>query len=1117
MMRAFGNRGRTGLATLAVLVALLLAAGGSILSGRRDALAQPPDPGGAARPVRVTGTLVALVPGVPGALAEVALPDAAVTLRDRSGQDVGKAATQLDGKFHVLAPGPGGYEICWEAIGRRGCSAKVEVGDATAYVGRVAVRAEGPLLHGRVLTGDDRPCWVSDPFFGLDVSTAVGLRDLRGNEVIRPVRANTRGEFVLAAPAAGRYLVHAQCEKSGVEARAAVGNATVRRDLRLPNRAPRIASLSAGDGTRGLTRAAPGAALQMTASVRDPDGDTIEYLWRSNDGSGLPGAVGSPVLAQAMPQQPGLHSVYLLARDGKGGYAFKRLDIEVSNPTIRVSGRVIDEGTKAPVAKATVQLGPTTVATNEQGWFSVAGTPDPSDRYVLNIRHPDYALLSRIHDRSASGNTYELIRAQVSSHPADSAIDLTDRESSGPCGSPGGRRQPRISGPVTRPTVIDEPDLPPRRGSRARIDIEKLTEPRPCRHVGAQVTIPAGALVDAGGQAATGPVRVALATLDPSRRALPGDYQAIDRRGERTEMLSFGAVSVDLRDAAGNRLDLKPGASAEVRVPVPQRQRAAAAQSIPMWSYDEASGFWVEEGQAALQQTAAGPMYVGRTRHFSTLNMDVAGNDPAAATCVRVEVDASLSAWSNLVLRAYVSYNGNALQVKETPLDSAQYHAIYRIPFGTAFPPNTLRLELRGTFGGQPALLLDNIIDTDARPKMTGTNLWPPYPYTECGVPIRLAADPIAMPPYGDLDATGRPAFLTGPYGQYLPADAEQVATDYYNAIDPATPPAKDQLGKWWTANGFGADGSGGRRAAYLNHGDLGLGRDMHCLKTAASGAATSDSLACYVTNYGLPDQNLGNADAAATRDPAKRAATVTMEYNGTEPDPAKRVQFYVFGGGDASSGRIKFADLDGFGPKPVPHLCLVCHGGDFDNAGAAPSNKAIHARFREFDLPSFRYSGGRSWDHAPAPNTLLPAELASLAALNQMVRDIAPTPSPIRSLIDNWYPSGSFGAVAPVKPAVPAGWSGSAANVAGYHDVYGKSCRTCHLARDENAGFPPLTFSALSNFTGTSYTVCGVPPPPKERVMPNAAVTYKNFWANAPGVLQYEALTATAANTCKN
>src|SRR5439155_1286250 len=144
------------------------------------------------------------------------------------------------------------------------------------------------------------------------------------------------------------------------------------------------------------------------------------------------------------------------------------------------------------------------------------------------------------------------------------------------------------------------------------------------------------------------------------------------------------------------------------------------------WSYDESSGRWRVDGKGTLTNTPQGPMYVAKTRHFSILNMDVAGNDPAVSTCVRFEIDGSIkNVWTQLRLRSTVSYNGNQVKTKDTYLDGDQYHAVYRIPFGTAFPPNTLRVELFGTLNGQSVVLVDNVINTDARPKMTGTNLWP--------------------------------------------------------------------------------------------------------------------------------------------------------------------------------------------------------------------------------------------------------------------------------------------------------------------------------------------------------------------------------------------------------
>jgi hypothetical protein len=1026
-------------------------------------------------PQEVAGALQLVLAQAPAAAPQIELPAARVYLRDASSHaEAASGATQLDGRFHLEAP-PGSYELCWELEGLAGCGPRLVVQDAPVWLGIIPVRVEGPLIHGTVLTGDQRPCWLHDEFFALHVETTIRVVDHTGTEVRSDVRANVQGEYALPGLAPGRYRVAATCEAAAAEAQVSLGNAAVEADLTLPNRAPALAALEARASNRGVTRVAPAALVDLDALARDADQDPIEYLWRVPDGSGV--IAGGAVATQdwTLPGAPGLHSVYLLARDGKGGYAYKRFDLEVGDADLTFSGQAIDEFTKGPVAGAAVEVNGVAASTSPQGWFRLTVPPAGSGRYVLNIRHPDFALLSRVFDRSARGNTYELIRAEATLHDPDLTIDVVDTGGTGPCGSPGGERQR----PPTTPAAL-----------RKQRGHEQDPEAYPCRHRGVHVIVPAGALETADGDPPRAPVRASRGTYNPERRAIPGDYRANDPALGPAELLSFGALYAEFRDADDNLLRLRAGESAEVRVPVSALQLPVAQPTIALWSYDEATGFWEHEGTATLTNTPEGWMYTGSVTHFSAINMDVAGNDPLQATCVRFEIDSSLSAWEDLVLRAYVSYGGTSVQVKETALDGAKYHAIYRIPFGAGFPPNTLRLELRGTFNDQEVVLLDDIINTDARPKMTGNDLWPPYPYNECGDAIVLTADPIALPYFGDIDATGRPAFLTGPNGQFLPENGEQVATDYYAAIDPGND--KDTLGKWWDENGFSAiDGSGGTRAAYLNDNDLGLGRDMNCLQNGGD-------LACFVTNYGLPDQNPDNADAAEVREAKERGATVAMEYRAADP-VEKRVQFYVYGGGVAASGRIKFADLDGLGPKPVPHLCLVCHGGTFD-----ADDKARHARFREFDLPSFKYSGNRSWDFGDA--TLTPPELAAFGALNQMVRDVSLTDlpnSPIRALITNWYPGNNF-ANAPVEPAVPPGWN---TQQAGYHEVHGRSCRTCHVARDAGAANPFFTFQESSNFAATEYAVCGSP-----KVMPNAFVTYKNFWSDPSRVLLYQTLTGAAA-----
>ncbi|HEX7150276.1 MAG TPA: hypothetical protein VF618_02225 [Thermoanaerobaculia bacterium] len=1010
--------------------------------------------------VQVYGRL-ALQPTAERGADNIELPDIDVTLQDASnGTTVATAKTELDGKFRLRSGSSGTFRVCWSAGGiGSGCGATFQTGSGTHLLGQVPIRGKAGVVYGKALTRDGRPCWITDAFFQLDVYTKVSLLDGAGNNVQPAIRANWQGEYAFGGLGSIQHFVRAECEKSAIQL-AVPTTSLAQVNLTLPNRAPRIGGVAAFDAASfGLTRAPVGATIRVNAEARDPENDAIEYLWRTADGTVVTGG-NSPQQQWTLASAAGLHTLYLMARDGKGGYAYKRFDIPSGATKLNFSGTVIDETTQLAVAGASVSIGTVTTTTNSRGWFRLAVPPMPRpERYVLNVRHGQYSLLSRIHDKESVGQTYELTQAQVTNVDPSLPINLLDSNSAGPCGV---RTQ---SGEQTQ-----------------------------CRHRGARVIIPPGALVDAEGKTAVAPVRVALTTLNPARRALPGDYRAVDRNGETTELLSFGAANVDLRSATGQPLNLRPGVNAELRVPVSDLQRPSAPAIIPLWSYDEDRGLWIEEGQATLQNTAEGWMYVGKTPHFSTLNMDISGNDVAQSTCVRLELGSSLAGWTNLVLRAYVSYAGTSLQVKETALDNQQYHAIYRIPYSPpAAGPNTLRLELRGTYNGTTVVLLNNIINTDARPQMTGTNLFPPYPYTECGVPILLEADPVNLPYYGDINATGLPSFLTGPNGQFNPSTGAQDAIDYYNTIDPGNL-TNPTLSQWWTNHGFsGVDGSGGdASAAYLNFNDLGFGRNMNCKVTGAD-------LACFVTNYGLPDQNLANADAAELQDPAQRGATVAMEYIASEPAD-RRVRFYVYAPGNpATAGKLEFADLDGLGPKPVPHLCVVCHGGSYDST----AQNVVNARFREFDLPSFKYSSARSWDFSGPNNfTLTNPELTNFTLLNKMVRDISPG-TPIQALIDAWYTTGYVGAKKPVLPTPPAGWSGQ---VAGYHNVYAQSCRTCHVARDAPFDF---TFGTSGSFASTEYAVCGSP-----KVMPNAYVTYKNFWSDTQRVIDYTALTS--AGTCQ-
>jgi hypothetical protein len=159
-----------------------------------------------------------------------------------------------------------------------------------------------------------------------------------------------------------------------------------------------------------------------------------------------------------------------------------------------------------------------------------------------------------------------------------------------------------------------------------------------------KVQLPNG-YVDANGNAYTGNVNAQMAYIAPGSdifaEQMPGgDLAAVRADGSSAQLISFGMVAVQLTDDAGNALQLAPGKEATLTFPVPASMKDKATyDEIPLWSFDEAKGLWVEEGVAKRQ----GDVYVGTVKHFSWWNLDY----PESRATLKVNV---------------VDKNGKALQ-----------------------------------------------------------------------------------------------------------------------------------------------------------------------------------------------------------------------------------------------------------------------------------------------------------------------------------------------------------------------------------------------------------------------------------------------------------------------
>ena len=143
-----------------------------------------------------------------------------------------------------------------------------------------------------------------------------------------------------------------------------------------------------------------------------------------------------------------------------------------------------------------------------------------------------------------------------------------------------------------------------------------------------------GDYIKADGSSYSGNVNVILHHLDPAdenmQDQMPGMLYAANAQNEERMLQTFGMLAVELRGSGGEDLNIAEGSSAEIKVPLDASLLSDAPATIPLWYFDEANGYWIEDGQATL----VGNEYVGTVSHFSFWNCDI----PAEAVnlCIKV-------------------------------------------------------------------------------------------------------------------------------------------------------------------------------------------------------------------------------------------------------------------------------------------------------------------------------------------------------------------------------------------------------------------------------------------------------------------------------------------------
>ncbi|MDO6820196.1 hypothetical protein [Zobellia sp. 1_MG-2023] len=148
-----------------------------------------------------------------------------------------------------------------------------------------------------------------------------------------------------------------------------------------------------------------------------------------------------------------------------------------------------------------------------------------------------------------------------------------------------------------------------------------------------------GNFIDASGAPYNGKVEVSMHYLEPNQTQtfsqMPGSLFGKRENNEATAMETYGMLSVNLYSPNGEILNISEDTPAKLYFPV-SSSTPNAPSSIPLWYFDEAVGYWKEQGVATIIDGE----YVGEVSHFTWWNCDLPLNTIRA--CFELKQNAAL-------------------------------------------------------------------------------------------------------------------------------------------------------------------------------------------------------------------------------------------------------------------------------------------------------------------------------------------------------------------------------------------------------------------------------------------------------------------------------------------
>ena len=233
-----------------------------------DTVGVPPARGASAHPYppRESGASAGLP--VCGAVRHhdgTSVPQAALTLIDVGGRQIGRGASGQDGRYALSTPGTGSYVLIASAGGHQPQAVTVTVGDRPVELD--VVLGGAGRLAGSVTTADGTP--VRD--------AAVTLTDVRG-DVVASTRSGREGAYVIGELVAGEYTLAAGAPAYRPAALPVTVQAAreTRQDI----------ELAGGAVLRGTVRSYAGRAVEdARVTLLDAAGNVVDSLTTGVDGA----------------------------------------------------------------------------------------------------------------------------------------------------------------------------------------------------------------------------------------------------------------------------------------------------------------------------------------------------------------------------------------------------------------------------------------------------------------------------------------------------------------------------------------------------------------------------------------------------------------------------------------------------------------------------------------------------------------------------------------------------------------------------------------------------------------------------------------------------------------